>query len=78
MAEFENDRVGKCLLIKGIIEISLFMLKNINIRSNNIASNNYFPKSEYTLQLEKRVEELQRELQAKELISRTNKRWNKQ
>ena len=53
MAEFENDRVDRCLLIKGIIEISLFMLNNINIRSNNIAANNYFPKSEYTLQLKK-------------------------
>ena len=70
--------VDRCLLIKGIIEISLFMLNNINIRSNNIAANNYFPKSEYTLQLEKRVEDLQRELQAEELILRTNKRWNKQ
>ena len=78
MAEFENDRVDRCLLIKGIIEISLFMLNNINIRNNNISANNYFPKSEYTLQLKKRVEELQRELQAKESILGINKRWNKQ
>ena len=77
MAEFENDRLNRYLLNKGIIEISRFALNNLVLRSNNTATSNYLHKNEYILQLEKRVEELQRELKAKELILTTNKRWNK-
>ena len=77
MAEFENDRLNRYLLNKGIIEISRFVLDNLALCSNNIATSNYLHKNEYILQLEKRVEELQRELKAKELILTTNKCWNK-
>ena len=67
MAEFENNMLGRYLLLKGIIEISSFVFNN-GILRGNIVTDNYFPKSEYVLQLEKRVEELQRELRAKDLI----------
>ena len=68
MAKFENNMLDRYLLLKGIIEILSFVFNNSFLGGNNIATDNCFSKSEYVLQLEKRVEELQRELQTKDLI----------